>query len=330
MRPMGRGRSTAVAVLALFLVGCTPGPNLPGATSSPAPPPSSTPQPPPPPVSPFTGLPTDLAAPVLVVKIDNARQARPQTGLTAADLVYVEPVEGGVSRLAAVFQSGIPPVVGPVRSVRRTDVQLLANFGRPAFAFSGTAPPLQPLLEGSPAVELPPPARPGAYSRSGSRSAPHNLYADAPRLSAAGAPPVDIGFRFGPVPEGGRPVGDTSVRYNSTRIGVEWAPAQRRWVFAMDGSPLTAAEGGRPGAATVVLQRVAVQPTAIRDTTGAVSPFALTAGGGEAVVLRDGLAFDAQWSRPAPPAPTTFTRPDGTPMPFAPGPVWVVLVPPDR
>ncbi|MPZ66144.1 MAG: DUF3048 domain-containing protein [Pseudonocardiaceae bacterium] len=328
MRPMDRGRSTAVAVLAVLLAGCTPGPNLPGATSSPAPPPRSAPQPPP--VSPFTGLPTDLAAPVLVAKIDNARQGRPQTGLTAADLVYVEPVEGGVSRLAAVFQSRIPPVVGPVRSVRRTDVQLLANFGRPALAFSGTAPPLQLLLDGSPAVELPPPARPGAYSRSGSRSAPHNLYVNARRLSGAGAPPVDIGFRFGPVPEGGRPVGATSVRYNSTRIGVEWAPVQRRWVFAVDGSPLTAAEGGRPGAATVVLQRVPVEPTGIRDAAGAVSPFALTVGGGEAVVLRDGKAFDARWVRPAPPAPTTFTRPDGTPMPFAPGQVWVVLVPPGR
>lgn len=326
---MGWGRTTIVALLAVLLTGCTPGSmNPPGATSAPAPPSNSPP--PPPPVSPFTGLPTDLAAPVLVVKIDNAPRARPQTGLTAADLVYVEPVEGGISRFAAVFQSRIPPEAGPVRSVRRTDVQLLANYGRPALAFSGTAPALGPPLAGSPAVEVPPAARPGAYHRSGSRSAPHNLYAEAPRLSPAGAPPVDIGFRFGPVPEGGRPVAATSVSYNSARIGIEWAPAQRRWVFSMDGSPLTAAEGGRPGAATVVLQRVPVRPTGIRDATGAVSPFALTAGHGEAVVLRDGLAFDAQWSRPVPPAPTTFTRPDGTPMPFAPGPVWVVLVPSGR
>ncbi len=326
---MGWGRTTTVALLAVLLTGCTTdSTNLPGATTAPAPPSSSAP--PPPPVSPFTGLPTDLAAPVLVVKIDNARPARPQTGLTAADLVYVEPVEGGISRLAAVFQSRVPPEVGPVRSVRRTDIQLLANYGRPALAFSGTAPALQPLLDGSPAVEVPPAVRPGAYHRSGSRSAPHNLYAEAPRLSPAGAPPVDIGFRFGPAPEGGRPVEATSVHYNSTDIGIEWDPAQRRWIFSMDGAPLTAAEGGRPGAATVVLQRVDTEPTAIRDATGAVSPFALTAGNGEAVVLRDGLAFDARWSRPAPPAPTTFTRPDGTPMPFAPGTVWVVLVPPGR
>lgn len=324
---MGRVRHILVAVLALLLAACGSGPpnptDAPGATGTTTQPPSGSP----PPVSPFTGLPTDLSKPVLVVKLDNARQGRPHTGLTVADLVYVEPVEGGISRLAAVFQSRVPPVVGPVRSVRRTDIQLLANFGRPALAFSGTAPALQPLLNNSPAVELPPTARPGAYYRLGSRPAPHNLYADARELRPAGAPPVDIGFRFGPVPPGGRPVGATSVSYNSANVGVAWVPAQRRWVFTMDGSPLMAAEGGRPGAKTVVLQRVEVRPTAIRDSTGAVSPFALTAGQGKAVVLRDGLAFDARWSRPAPPAPTTFTRPDGTPMPFAPGPVWVILVP---
>ncbi|MQA12781.1 MAG: DUF3048 domain-containing protein [Pseudonocardiaceae bacterium] len=320
-----RCRTAAIAVLAVLLAGCTTG-SLPGAPGSPSAPGSSSPTPSPP-VSPFTGLPTDLAAPVLVVKIDNVGQARPQTGLTAADLVYVEPVEGGISRLAAVFQSQVPPVVGPVRSVRRTDVQLLANFGRPAFAFSGEAPELRPLLDRSPAVDVSAPARPGAYFREGARPRPHNLYGDAARLAPAGAPPVDIGFEFGPTPAGGRPVEATSVSYRSARIGIEWAQAQHRWVFAMDGAPLRAAEGGRPGAATVVLQRVRLKPTAIRDATGAVSPFAVTVGHGEAVVLRDGRSFQGQWSRPAPPAPTTFSRSDGTPLPLAPGKVWVILVP---
>ncbi|MGH8573186.1 MAG: DUF3048 domain-containing protein, partial [Gammaproteobacteria bacterium] len=91
------------------------------------PPPGAAPDPLPnqspalPPVSPFTGLTTDLSAPVLTVKIDNARPARPQTGLTLADVVYVEPVEGGISRLLAVYQSQYPPLVGPVRSTRLTD-----------------------------------------------------------------------------------------------------------------------------------------------------------------------------------------------------------------
>lgn len=316
---MSRCRSAAVAVFALLLAGCTAAP----PPSAPA----SSPPPAPPSVSPFTGLPTDLAAPVFIVKIDNVGAARPQTGLMAADLVYVEPVEGGASRLAAVYQSQVPPVIGPVRSVRRTDLQLVANFGRPALAFSGQAPQLRPLIDQSGAVDVSASSRPDAYSRQGPHAAPHNLYANARQLAPAGAPPVDVGFEFGPTPEGGRPVEATSVSYPSTRIGIEWAPAQRRWVLGMDGAPLTAAEGGHPGAATVVLQRVEARPTDIADATGTASSFALTVGGGEVVVLRDGHAFQGTWSRPAPHTPTTFSRPDGSPLPFAPGPVWVVLVP---
>ncbi|MFN2495285.1 MAG: DUF3048 domain-containing protein [Pseudonocardiaceae bacterium] len=290
-------------------------------------PPPAPPLPPPAPVSPFTGLPTDLAAPALGVKIDNAPEARPQSGLELADLVYVEPVEGGLNRLLVVYQSQLPPVVGPIRSIRHSDLELLACFGRPALAFSGEAPALRPLIEQAPVLDVSVLTRPGAYHRDVNRPMPHNLYADPHQLREGGAPPRDIGFRFGPTPPGGIPVPDTVVRYAATEIGLQWLPTEARWVVAMDGVPLTAASGARPGAATVVLQRVAVQDTGIRDAAGSPSPFAVTVGAGDAVVLRDGLAFSGHWSRPAPDQGTTFTLPGGAPLPFAPGPAWVVLVP---
>ncbi|MDQ4093284.1 MAG: DUF3048 domain-containing protein [Actinomycetota bacterium] len=280
-----------------------------------------------PPVSPFTGLATDLSAPVLTVKIDNAKSARPQTGLTLADVVYVEPVEGGISRFLAVYQSQFPPLVGPVRSTRLTDLQLLANFGRPALAFSGAAPEVGALVAQAPVFDVSTDEKPGSYRRDRKRRIPHNLYADTDVLRQGGAPPRDIGFRFGPTPPGGRPMPETNIRYRATDIGIQWMPADTRWVISMDGAPLTSASGPRPGAATVVLQRVAMRDTPIRDASGSPSPFAATVGAGSVVVLRDGLAFDGSWSRPAPEAVTTFTLRDGSPLPFAPGPVWVVLVP---
>jgi hypothetical protein len=281
----------------------------------------------PPLVSPFTGLPTDLDAPVLGVKIDNASVARPQSGLTLADLVYIEPVEGGLSRLLAVYQSQAPSVVGPVRSARMSDVQLLANFGRPALAFSGAASEVGGLVARAPVLDVSALARPGGYHRDRRRLIPHNLYGDVSLLRQGGAPPRDIGFRFGPPPPGGRAVPGTEVRYPATTIGVQWVPADARWVFSMDGAPLTSASGPRPSAATVVLQQVSVHATTVRDAAGSPSPFAATVGGGNTVVLRDGQAFNGSWSRPAPDAITTFTLPDGSPLTFAPGPVWVVLVP---
>ncbi|HEY6425502.1 MAG TPA: DUF3048 domain-containing protein [Pseudonocardiaceae bacterium] len=337
---IGQRRSVLWQVLALVLVLLLPA--LLSCSSSAAPPvvppdplesesPSSSPSPSPPPtppVSPFTGLATDLGAPVLCVKIDNAAPARPQTGLAAADLVYVEPVEGGISRLLAVFQSHFPPVVGPVRSARMSDLQLLANFGHPALAFSGSAAEVGAMVTQAPVLDASAPRRPGDYYRDRSRPIPHNLYADTNLVRQGGAPPRDIGFRFGPTPAGGNPVPATNVHYRATNIGVQWVPAESRWVISMDGAPLTSAAGPRPGAATVVLQRVAVRDTAVHDAAGAPSPFASTIGTGDAVVLRDGLSFNGRWSRPAADAITTFTLPDGSPLTFAPGPVWVVLVPP--
>ncbi|MGH3902236.1 MAG: DUF3048 domain-containing protein [Pseudonocardiaceae bacterium] len=301
--------------------------NEPPRPSSPQPSPVTESPPEPPPVSPFTGLVTDLGAPVLSVKIDNAPPARPQTGLELADVVYVEPVEGGTSRLLAVYQSRFPPVVGPVRSTRLTDLQLLANFGRPALAFSGDAAEVGALLARAPVLDVSEEKQQRSYRRDRKRRMPHNLYGDTNLLRRGGAPPRDIGFRFGPPPPGGVPVPGTNVRYRATDIGAQWVPAEARWVISMDGAPLISASGPRPGAATVVLQRVAVRDTPIRDASGAPSPFASTVGLGSAVVLRDGLAFTGSWSRPAPDAITTFTLPDGSPLTFALGPVWVVLVP---
>lgn len=319
-----------IGVLPMLAVGACSSAGEPATQGAPAtaPAPASTPeQPPAPAVSPFTGLPTDLKAPVLGVKIDNAPPARPQSGLAVADLVYVEPVEGGVSRLLAVFQSRFPPVVGPVRSARQSDLQVLAAFGRPALGFSGEAAALRPMINAAPLLDVSAQARPGAYHRDYSRPAPHNLYADTAPLRAGGAPPQDIGFHFGPPPPGGEPAPSREVRYRSARIGLEWAPAERRWLVNMDGAPLTTAAGQRPGAATVVLQRVVLRNTNIVDAAGAPSPFAETVGQGDAVVLRDGRAYAGHWSRPAPNQGTTFTLPGGAPLPFAPGPVWIVLVP---
>src|SRR6266567_7752065 len=167
--------------------------------------------------SPFTGEPAASPGPVLAVKIDNLAPARPQTGLTDADIIYVIPVEGGLSRILAVFSSHFPPVIGPVRSAREDDLELLAQFGRPAFAYSGAQPQLLPVVEKARIADLYA-GRVGGYFRDPRRIAPHNLYAHTSQL-LAGAPGAstahDIGFRFGPAPAGGRPVASLTVSYRA-------------------------------------------------------------------------------------------------------------------
>jgi len=323
---------------AVLLAGCPAGPSSETPSSAPATSESSsTPASPVPStaaglpegVSPFTGLPAPPDRPVLVVKIDNTRPARPHTGLAAADVVYVEPVEGGLSRLAAVFSTQLPPVVGPVRSARGTDLELLAQFGRPVLAYSGAAASVQQQVNGASVVPITPGKAPQAFFTSG-RRAPYNLYARPDQLLAAGeggSPARDIGFRFGALPEGGTPSTEHVVRYPAATVGFTWSPDEQRWLISMDGQPLLDAEGGRPGAATVVVQRVQVRDSGVRDTAGSPSPHAITTGEGTALVLRDGTVYEVRWSRPTPADPTRFTLPSGDPMPFAAGPVWVVLEP---
>ncbi|NGN62493.1 DUF3048 domain-containing protein [Streptomyces sp. A7024] len=315
--------AVVIAVVIAVLWGAEPGGS--GRVVQAPPSPARSPQPSG--ISPFTGLP-GRAGPVLAVKIDNVGAARPQTGIGSADIVYVEQVEAGLTRLLAVFSSHLPPVAGPVRSARESDLELLRQFGRPALAYSGAQSRLQPLLSAAPLYPVTTGSAPSAYHRGTGRGAPHNLYlrpapglASAPSATHARA----IGFRFGPAPDGGKRVDARTVRFPAARYTFTWSASQHRWLVSMDGDRARTTDAGRLDAATVVIQRVTVHPSRFHDRGGNVSPYSETVGSGDAVVLRDGRAFDARWSRPSEAAGTSFTTGDGAALNFAPGPVWVVL-----
>jgi hypothetical protein len=274
--------------------------------------------------SPFTGEPVKALGPVIVVKIDNIVQARPPTGLTSADIVYLLPVEGGLSRIFAVFSSRFPKVIGPVRSARQDDLQLLRQFGRPGFAYSGATPHLLPFIARARVVNL---YDTPAYFRDANRVAPHNLYANTStlRAEARGASTAhDIGFRFGPPPPGGRPTTSFGVSYPAASFTFRWSARTHRWLVWMDGTQATDATGGDLAAATVVIQYTVVRTSRFLEY-GVRPPLAESTGSGTAVVLRDGRAWQVHWSRPNWNGGTTYTLPSGARMTFAPGQEWVVL-----
>lgn len=314
----GAVATLSAAVLVVSLFGCTdPDPGPDGTT----PPPSERG------TSFFTGLPV-RHGPVLAVKIDNVRAARPHTGLGAADIVYVEQVEAGLSRILAVFSSRLPPRIGPVRSARESDLALLRQFGRPALAYSGAQSALRPLIEAAPVAALPQGKAPQAFVRSADRPAPHNLYLRPERALAAArdvSAASDIGMRFGAAPGGGRRVDEHTVRYPSARYTFTWSPEQRRWLVAMDGTAARTTDGGRLAPATVVVQHTEVRPSRFRDGSGSVSPYTETTGSGTALVLRDGRAHDARWERAGADGDTVFTDTSGERLNFAPGQVWILL-----
>lgn len=265
---------------------------------------------------------------VLVVKIDNIGAARPQTGLSTAGTIYVEPIEGGATRLVALYAGKLPDVVGPVRSIRETDAGLLAQYGKPVVAFSGAAPELDPVLRDAALVQASPFDFPNAFFRDSGRRMPHNLYVRPGRLPAAepyrAQPPLD----FGPAPSGGAAETAHQVDYDAATYDFTWSAEQGRWLVRLNGNPLASTESGRLGAASVVVQRVEIVPgREIADVVGNLSPVAVTVGSGPATVLRDGERFDGTWSRPSATDPTRFTTGDGADLPVAEGPVWILLVP---
>ena len=326
----------AVAVVAAFTISLVAALSSSAAPARPSARPTLAPHPQPAPTrvvstqlySPFTGEPVRALKPVLAVKIDNIVTARPQTGLQSADIVYVEPVEGGLTRFMAVFSSRVPTTVGPVRSARESDLYLLPQFGRPAFAWSGATPHLVPFIERARIADLYA-LQVNGYYRISSRVAPENLYAnpqtllkEAPNASKA----RDIGFRFGAQPAGGRATGSYTVKYPATTYTFRWSAKAKRWLVWMDGAPGMATEGGQLGGATVIIQYVYIGTSRFEEY-GGLPPLARSIGSGTAVILRNGRAYTVHWSRPGLNSGTTFTLPGGKRMLFAPGQVWVVLAP---
>jgi hypothetical protein len=266
---------------------------------------------------------------VLVVKLDNTPSANPHAGLQDADVVYVEQVEGGLTRYAAVFSTRIPKKIGPVRSARISDFDLLAQYGKVAFAFSGSQTRLKPVIARANLFNVSGDAGPAGYYRDFSRPAPYNFFGNGPELLRRAPHAVhahDVGFRFSADrPAVGLHVSSATVRWPAARAVFEWSTAAKRWLLTMDGVRSTS-DGVRLGGTTVVIQYVSITNSSYHDRHGGVTPFSATVGHGRAVILMDGRAQSARWSRPSASRGTVWTTPAGKRIAFAPGQVWVLLV----
>ena len=268
--------------------------------------------------------------PVLAVKIDHVAAAYPRAGIGSADIVYVDEVEYGLTRLVAVFSTTMPDSVGPVRSARPNDPTILANYGPVALAFSGTSGKTRPYLSRGTQIDV---DDGKGFSRDRSRPAPHNLFGD-PRalLDRAGnsRPPQDIGFRYGPAPSGGTPATSIETRYPASRMSAEFDAANGTFEIISNGRIEIDALTGDPVApTTVVVQKVTMRPSENVTPDGSATPLAELVGSGEAIVLRDGRVWEGAWARAALEAPTLFTV-DGEELTFAPGQTWVWFVSTDQ
>ena len=285
---------------------------------------------------------------MLAVKIDNHTGARPQIGLQLADIVYEEPVEGGITRFIAIFHSHDASKVGPVRSARLTDLQVLAEYGRPLLAFSGAAGYVLKAVRNANLVSLPHGAYGSIYRRDSSRwVAPHNLFTSTKDLWRVArdrhTSPAPEKFGFGALvapPPAPMPTASASPvpaawpkgRKATIPFGGAWTAVWRwdgksqtylRWNGAV---PHRVVTGAQIGAANVLVMRVATERNNSQAAAHGTPELALV-GSGEAVLLRNGIRIVGTWSRASLTSPTTFIDSLGRPFVFAPGNTWVELVP---
>ena len=336
--PLGAAATAAVTIVALTACS-SPSPEPGPTTAAAAPAPTSTststttttaPLGPTTPALP--GLPGGT---VLAVKIDNTAGSRPRLGVDKAAVVYVEPVEGGLTRLLAVFSTGagdLPPEIGPIRSARESDVTLLANWGRVALAYSGGSAFTRSLVDRANVASIPYDASTQGYRRAADRRAPYNVIGTTSTLLArAGTGPTssDPGFRFGPAGPGGTQGLSVTTAWPASRVTFAWDAPSGRYLLTTDGRPDVVAGGPQLSAGTVVVQEVPSHLSDNRDVNGAQTPVVDLVGQGAVTVLRGGFAWRGQWSRPDAGSPTSYTAggQDGQPIAMASGPVWVLLVP---
>ena len=174
-----------------------------------------------------------------------------------------------------------------------------------------------------------------SYSRDSSRRAPYNYFLDGTAgLKRADEATFDrdMGFTFSDdPPAGGTPARKARMEWNYASASFSYDEQTGLYRVHLNGERAQAEEHERgQNAATVIVQYVDQQPSAYFDKGGGNTPHADTIGRGRAVVLRDGQSWDVQWSRPDAKSGTTFTRADGSPMPFKPGQQWIVLLDRER
>jgi hypothetical protein len=272
--------------------------------------------------------------PALAVKVDNYAAARPQTGLDKADIIFEEPVEGGITRYAAVFQCQQPPLVGPVRSARNIDIGILGQFGAPLEAHVGGINPVIANIDASPIVNLDLGAYAAVDQHPAGRVAPYDTYASTAALWALKptdtTPPAPI-FAYSDTTPKGFPVASVSIPFSgNSNVVWHYDPRTHAFLRFYGLTPDVLADGTQNMAANVVVQFVQITygPWA-ENSQGGLEVQANLYGNasGPAEVFRSGVEVGGTWSRSSLGQPTQFTAADGTPITLQPGQTWVELVP---
>jgi len=336
----------SVVLLALLLAACG------GDELSDGDGPSAGESPEGPTLCPLTGVETDIdiSRPALAVKIDNAPPSRPQAGIEAADIVWEEIGEGGLTRFLSIFHCSDAGTLGAVRSARTVDPDILLEYKPVLFGYSGANPQvLNKVASTEGVINLVHGSFPDAYTRESSRRAPYNLFSSTDKLrdlppSKDVEGPPKTGFVFNAdvlnapaAPAGGTgpaapPPGNSVTFSYSPAVNVRYTydPAGKRYLRFHGDTAHKVNSGEQVSAANVVVMKVKVVPGTVRDASGTLTQDTTVVGSGEATILRGGTSVTGTWNRASLGDNTTLTDASGNTVELAPGNTWIHLLPQER
>ena len=294
---------------------------------------ATTTTPVPAPLAPLTGLPvTDeliLARPALAVKMDNHPDARPHAGLNQADIVYEEIVEG-ITRFFVVFHSTDAAPIGPIRSARTTDVDLLNQLNRPLFVWSGGNRGVVNAIGNANAESRAHGQAPGFYrddERRRRTAIEHTLMNEGTQVVystvAFGQSPPSPFFEYrdADADVAGDPVGTISMKLNSVPVTWQWDEAQGLYVRSEYNEPHVDTTGAPISAENIVIQFCDYKTSAADPG----SPEAVTVGSGDVWVFSGGKLVQGRWDRPDASKPAVLTDAVGATIQLTPGRTWIEL-----
>jgi Protein of unknown function (DUF3048) N-terminal domain/Protein of unknown function (DUF3048) C-terminal domain len=269
------------------------------------------------------GKSAELDHPVLVTKMDNTISSSPQIGLSKADMVVEELVEGGLTRLAAFFYSSIPGNVGPVRSMRASDIDIVSPV-HPSIVTSGAAPKTIALIQGAKIPFYGQGAK--GFYRSTTRASPYNLFVHLNEVAATAktkkATPSDY-FSWGSdkdFPKGKK----------ATSLGAQFSGGHTtQWIYtngSYHNTNSNAPAGDQFPASTVLVLRVKEGLAGYLDPAGNPVPQTLLTGKGKALLFHDGRVVAATWHKGKPDSSITLSTKKGQ-LKVPAGHTWVELVP---
>ena len=278
-------------------------------------------------VNPLTGLPntdpTTLNRPAMTVKIDNHPSARPQLGINQADIIFEENVEK-LTRLVAVFQSEGADPVGPIRSGRIQDIDLLGSLNKPLFVWSGGNAKVTAAVKKSDLVDLSYSVanKDGGFARDSDRSAPHNLVAETTKLwtlspEGSTAPPAQFSYRAASdaAPATAKPTAGVKVSMDGVKVQWDWDATTGEFLRLQDNTPVVDTADVQLAVPNVIVLEV--------EYTNSYSPTSKTLGGGKVYVFTNGTLIEGTWERTDRLTPFLLKDSSGAVIKLTPGQTFV-------